>query len=112
MINFQNQNNGEIMPRFFINPRKNYHEELHNIFSIRSRYLSPGKQTIANKIKKYGDYKIGWDGYDGVPATNRTIEDAITFLQKIPEFCALPYSGLAGDGEVDLFGKKERYLLI
>ena len=61
------------------------------------------RKNLNYSIRNYGAYEDNWDGYKGIPAKEETIKDAINFLKFLPRDAALPFSGLSGDGEINLF---------
>jgi hypothetical protein len=69
------------------------------------------KPDFLNKLiytlRSYRDFEGNWCGYGGVAANNETINNAITFLNLLPEDTMPPYCGLSGDGEVELIWDKD-----
>lgn len=65
------------------------------------------KQKLIFTLRSYRTFEKNWDGYGGKPANQGAVEDALDFLKLLPKHITLPYSGLAGDGEVDLIWDQE-----
>jgi len=65
------------------------------------------KQKLLYTIRSYSTYEKNWDGYEGVPPKNKTISDTTHFLKHLPDNIKLPYAGLSGDGEINLFWDKD-----
>lgn len=55
-----------------------------------------------NKLYDLKDLPQNWDGYDGIPAGQETIDDAKKFLSKLPNDLPQPRIGYSGDGEISL----------
>lgn len=78
---------------------------------IESFFRAPQQEIFLQKlhysIRNYGTYEDNWDGYNGIPAKEETIRDALNFLKLLPSDIALPFSGLSGDGEINLFWDRD-----
>jgi len=40
---------------------------------------------LSETINSYKNYEYNWDGYDGVPASKQTIDDALFFISLIKQ---------------------------
>lgn len=78
---------------------------------VKSFFASEGHeldiQKLVYSIRNYGTYEHNWDSYEGKPASEKTIQDAINFIKKLPGSIKLPFTGLSGDGEINLFWDAE-----
>ena len=69
---------------------------------------SAEKFHLCREVLSYKKFSEGWDGYDGHPPFEQTVDDAVKFIDRIPESynqscIPLPKSSLGGDGELVLY---------
>lgn len=76
-------------------------ESINEFFATKHQNVD--QQKLIYSIRTYSTYEKNWDGYEGVPPKNETINDTINFLKHLPGNTKLPYAGLSGDGEINLF---------
>lgn len=68
-------------------------------------------EELVNHLKSYLEYPLNWDGYEGKFPSKATVTEAIMFLEQIKHArLPLPYAGLAADGEVNFFWKKNIFV--
>jgi hypothetical protein len=60
-------------------------------------------QKLIFSIRNYSTFEQNWDGYNGKPPTETTIKNSIDFLRQLPSNILVPFAGLSGDGEINLF---------
>lgn len=80
---------------------------------VQSQAARPDYQLIS-KIRSFATYQQGWDGYDGVPATNLAVHEATAFIKGLTtenERVPLPVSTLTGEGEIILLWKNKPFYL-
>jgi hypothetical protein len=63
------------------------------------------KSKIISRIKKLQKYQQGWyDGIEGIPASEQTIQDALIFANNLDfNKIHIPYISLARDGEISFW---------
>lgn len=83
-------------------------------YSIYSHYTQTGQQNeidfeegITDLIKSYQYYPANWDGYDGIPPSSDTVNNALSFIEKLPFNAKEPRPGVSGDGEISLFWEND-----
>ena len=83
-------------------------------FTINTHYAQTGQQneidfgrSNADIVNSYQSYPLNWDGYDGIPPSDETISDALSFIEKLPYGVIEPRPGVSGDGEVSLFWEND-----
>lgn len=54
-------------------------------------------------VNSYKSYPLNWDGYDGIAPSTETINDTLSFIEKLPYGVIEPRPGVSGDGEISLF---------
>ena len=67
----------------------------------------PDKDRLAGELLSYRELPQGWDGYDGVPASDRAVDDALRALTARPSDIPLPFPQLAPDAEVGLYWRDD-----
>lgn len=99
-----------ILAGFLIHPIANIPTNAIPDYSIGSYYGQIGQQneidfeeSINEIIGSYQGYHANWDGYNGIPPSADTVNDALSFLAKLPFGVIEPRPGLSGDGEISLF---------
>lgn len=61
-------------------------------------------QKLIDRINHLASYKVGWNGLDAKPATNKTISDAIEFTKKLDRHEIIAHDiNLATDGEINFY---------
>lgn len=72
------------------------------------RWREPSREDkLYAELISYLDLPEGWDGYEGVPASFETVDNAFEFLKKRPKDIPHPYPQIAPDGEVGLYWRTE-----
>lgn len=68
---------------------------------------------LITRIREFGNYPNGWDGFDGVPPTQKAIREAVDFVKSITHMGATiwPLATAAGDGEILLLWKDRPFYL-
>ena len=75
--------------------------------------LDSARDLLRREILSYKDLSEGWDGDDGRPPLEQTLDDAVRFIDQIPENSdqfrvPLPIPSLGGDGELVLYWRFKR----
>ena len=81
------------------NPNADINSEISKLQAKESKNI---EAAIAKLITFYS-YEQNWDGYSGVIPSGKAVDDAITFLRKLPNHSFIPRPGISGDGEIGLF---------
>lgn len=83
-------------------------------YTINTHYAKTGQQneigferSIADIVNSYKSYPFNWDGYDGIAPSAETINDALSFIDKLPYGVIEPRPGVSGDGEISLFWEND-----
>ena len=79
---------------------------MENCFLWSSCDLSPAKTPkgkIADELNSYLYLGYGWDGAEGVPASEKAVRNAVALLKSLPDEFPLPKPMIAGDGEVGFY---------
>jgi hypothetical protein len=63
--------------------------------------------VLSAKIAKYRSLVDGWDGLGSVAPSQKAIDDAMIFIDKIPPGAKLPEPTVSADGEVGFFWKSQ-----
>ncbi len=83
-------------------------------YTINTRVAKTGQQneisfgrSNADIVNSYKNYPLNWDGYDGIAPSTETINDTLSFIEKLPYGIIEPRPGVSGDGEVSLFWEND-----
>jgi hypothetical protein len=83
-------------------------------YTINTRVAKTGQQneisfgrSNADIVNSYKNYPLNWDGYDGIAPSSETINNTLTFLEKLPYGVIEPRPGVSGDGEISLFWEND-----
>lgn len=61
------------------------------------------KTFYSKKLQNFCYKEAGWDGYNGVPASEEAAADTFLFIDRLAMDLEWPRIGLSGDGEIGLF---------
>lgn len=69
------------------------------------------KDSLIKHLNSYHTLGEDWDGYGGVPPSEQTIADGITFVDYMSENFVTPRIGVSGDGEISFFWESDGYYI-
>jgi len=110
--------NSVIIPAIFagllITPLPNIPTNTTPSYTINTYAAKTGQQneisfgrSNADIVSSYKTYPLNWDGYDGIAPSTETINDALSFIEKLPYGVIEPRPGVSGDGEISLFWEND-----
>ncbi len=62
---------------------------------------------LSSQIENFLSLPLNWDGYDAQPLSRHIADDAITFLQSLPQSWALPQAMPSADNEILMIWENE-----
>lgn len=63
-------------------------------------------------VKSYSDLTADWDGANGIPPSQRAVDDSIDFLSQLERLSVIePKTMLSNDGEIGLYWRTDRCYL-